>query len=87
MRARAAREPGQQPTALGGAQIERKRTLRQVQARLEGGPGGMLVDAVQIERDLRRAAGRAGPHAAGKRLNTASWPSTAWPTSSWSMLT
>ena len=25
----------------------------------------MLVDAVQIERDLRRAAGRAGPHAAG----------------------
>ena len=63
---RAAREPGQQPAALGGAEIERERTLRQIQARLESGPGGSLIGAVQIERDICGAAGRAGPHAAGQ---------------------
>ena len=62
---RAAREPGQQSAVLGGAEIERERTLRQIQARVESGPGGILVGAVQIERDIRRATGRAGPHATG----------------------
>ena len=36
------------------------------QARLESGPGSSLVGAVQIERDIRRAAGRAGAYAAGQ---------------------